>query len=126
MAVKYPRDAGFRPGASDNRLNAWYSEVHYQGRNVGRLAGAGAFPIELTLDHTRPVARTAGDAARLLEVLAGADASTRANRRDCVRRPIPSSSPETNALTTRSTPYRMKKSPKLVRQISHGPLELEA
>jgi amidase len=33
----------------------------------------GAFPIELTLDHTRPVARTAGDAARLLEVLAGAD-----------------------------------------------------
>jgi hypothetical protein len=33
----------------------------------------GAFPIELTLDHTRPVARTAGGAARLLEVLAGAD-----------------------------------------------------
>src|SRR4029077_11749096 len=23
LAVKYPRDAGFRPPASDNRLNAW-------------------------------------------------------------------------------------------------------
>src|SRR5260370_24400109 len=33
----------------------------------------GVFPIELTLDHTGPIARTAGDAARLLEVLAGAD-----------------------------------------------------
>jgi amidase len=39
----------------------------------GLVPYTGVFPIELTLDHTRPIARTAGDAARLLEVLAGAD-----------------------------------------------------
>ena len=39
----------------------------------GLVPYTGVFPIELTLDHTGPIARTAGDAARLLEVLAGAD-----------------------------------------------------
>src|SRR5256884_5701319 len=39
----------------------------------GLVPYTGVFPIELTLDHTGPLARTAGDAARLLEVLAGAD-----------------------------------------------------
>ena len=200
LAVKYPRDAGFRPPASDNRLNAWYWRCSIKGATSGALAGkkiaikdnvcvagipmmngsnvlegyvpdvdativtrildaggeiigkavcehlcfsggshtsdtgpvlnphdpkrsaggsssgsaalvvagecdmaiggdqggsiripssfcgavghkpthglvpyTGVFPIELTLDHTGPIARTAGDAARLLEVLAGAD-----------------------------------------------------
>src|SRR6266576_170726 len=39
----------------------------------GLVPYTGVFPIELTLDHTGPIARTAGDAAQLLEVLAGAD-----------------------------------------------------
>jgi amidase len=200
LVVKYPRDAGFRPGVSDNRLNAWYWKCSIKGAPSGPLAGkkiaikdnvcvagipmmngsnvlegyvpdvdativtrildaggeivgkavcehlcfsggshtsdtgpvlnphdpkrsaggsssgsaalvvagecdmaiggdqggsiripssfcgavghkpthglvpyTGVFPIELTLDHTGPIARTAGDAARLLEVLAGAD-----------------------------------------------------
>jgi amidase len=33
----------------------------------------GVFPIELTLDHTGPMARTAADVALLLEVIAGKD-----------------------------------------------------
>jgi amidase len=33
----------------------------------------GAFPLELTLDHLGPIARTAADAALLLEVIAGPD-----------------------------------------------------
>src|SRR5690606_9131622 len=33
----------------------------------------GVFPIELTLDHTGPIARTAADAALLLEAIAGRD-----------------------------------------------------
>jgi amidase len=74
----------------------------------GLVPYTGVFPIELTLDHTGPIARTAGDAARLLEVLAGADGL---DPRQPARLPIPSSSPETNALTTRSTPYRMRKAP---------------
>jgi amidase len=180
LAVKYPRDAGFRPPASGNRLNAWYWRCSIKGATSGPLAGkkiaikdhvcvadipmmngsnvlegyvpdvdativtrildacgeivgksvcehlcfsggshtsdtgpvlnphdpkrsaggsssgsaalvvagecdmghkptyglvpyTGVFPIELTLDHTGPIARTARDAAQLLEVLAGAD-----------------------------------------------------
>ncbi|MEH2507139.1 Asp-tRNA(Asn)/Glu-tRNA(Gln) amidotransferase A subunit family amidase [Bradyrhizobium sp. AZCC 1578] len=39
LAVKYPRDAGFRPGASDNRLNAWYWRCSIKGATSGPLAG---------------------------------------------------------------------------------------
>jgi len=39
----------------------------------GLVPYTGVFPIELTLDHTGPIARTASDAALLLEVLAGPD-----------------------------------------------------
>src|SRR6266852_3823401 len=39
----------------------------------GLVPYTGVFPIELTLDHTGPIARTARDAAQLLEVLAGSD-----------------------------------------------------
>jgi Asp-tRNA(Asn)/Glu-tRNA(Gln) amidotransferase A subunit family amidase len=63
----------------------------------GLVPYTGVFPIELTLDHTGPIARTAADAARFLRCLPGPMASTRANRRDCVRKPILSSSPETPA-----------------------------
>ena len=145
--MKYPRDAGFRPPASDNRLNAWYWRCSIKGATSGPLAGKkiaikdnvcvagiptmngsnvleGYVPdvdatiVTLILDAGREIVGT----GRLLLVppamppsfstcSPGPTASTRANRRDCVRRPIPSSSPETNALTTRSTPYRMRKAP---------------
>jgi amidase len=39
----------------------------------GLVPYTGVFPIELTLDHTGPIARTAADCAALLEVIAGAD-----------------------------------------------------
>jgi amidase len=39
----------------------------------GLVPYTGVFPIELTLDHTGPIARTVSDVARLLEVIAGPD-----------------------------------------------------
>src|SRR4029450_3704444 len=39
LAVKYPRDAGFRPSASDNRLNAWYWRCSIKGATSVPLAG---------------------------------------------------------------------------------------
>src|SRR6516225_5059579 len=39
LAVKYPRDAGFRPSASDNPLNAWYWRCSIKGATSGALAG---------------------------------------------------------------------------------------
>jgi len=39
LAVKYPREAGFRPPASDNRLNAWYWRCSIKGATSGALAG---------------------------------------------------------------------------------------
>src|SRR3954463_8889408 len=39
----------------------------------GLVPYTGAFPIELTLDHLGPLTRTVGDAALMLEVLAGRD-----------------------------------------------------
>jgi amidase len=39
----------------------------------GLVPYTGVFPIELTLDHTGPIARSAADVALLLEVIAGPD-----------------------------------------------------
>src|SRR5437667_6167077 len=39
----------------------------------GLVPYTGVFPIELTLDHTGPIAATAADVALLLEVIAGED-----------------------------------------------------
>ena len=39
----------------------------------GLVPYTGVFPIELTLDHTGPITRTAADAALLLETIAGPD-----------------------------------------------------
>src|SRR2546428_222400 len=92
LPVKYPRDAGYRPPASENRLNAWECDMAIGGDQGGSIripssySGAvglkptyglvpytGVFPIELTLDHTGPIARTAADCALLLEAIAGPD-----------------------------------------------------
>jgi Asp-tRNA(Asn)/Glu-tRNA(Gln) amidotransferase A subunit family amidase len=108
LAVKFPRDAGFRPPASDNRLNAWYWRCSIKGATSAPLAGKriaikdnvcvagiptmngsnvleGYVPdvdatiVTRILDAGReivgtgPIARTAGDAAQLIDVLAGTD-----------------------------------------------------
>lgn len=39
LAVKYRRDAGYRPPASENRLNAWYWKCSIKGAPSGPLAG---------------------------------------------------------------------------------------
>jgi amidase len=38
-AVKYPRDAGYRPGGEENRHNAWYWKCDIKGAAKGALAG---------------------------------------------------------------------------------------
>ena len=39
LPVKYPRNAGYRPPASENRLNAWYWKCSIKGAPSGPLAG---------------------------------------------------------------------------------------
>src|SRR6201997_4466193 len=39
LPVKYRRDAGYRPAASENRLNAWYWRCSIKGAPSGPLAG---------------------------------------------------------------------------------------
>jgi amidase len=39
LKVKYPRDAGYRPSAAENRLNAWYWKSSIKGAPSGGLVG---------------------------------------------------------------------------------------
>ncbi len=39
LPVKYPRDAGYRPGDDENRLNAWYWKASIKGAQSGKLSG---------------------------------------------------------------------------------------
>jgi Amidase len=39
LPVKYPRDVGYRPAVSENRLNAWYWRCSIKGAPSGHLAG---------------------------------------------------------------------------------------
>src|SRR6201981_538777 len=39
LPVKYQRDAGYRPAAAENRLNAWYWKCSIKGAQSGPLAG---------------------------------------------------------------------------------------
>jgi amidase len=39
LPVKYPRNAGYRPAPSENRLNAWYWKCSIKGAATGLLAG---------------------------------------------------------------------------------------
>ena len=39
LPVKYPRNPGFRPAFSENRLNAWYWKCAIKGAASGKLAG---------------------------------------------------------------------------------------
>ena len=38
-AVKYPREAGYRPSGEENRYNAWYYRTSVKGSAEGKLAG---------------------------------------------------------------------------------------
>ena len=55
------------------RMPASFCGVFGLKPTYGLVPYTGIFPIELTLDHTGPMARTAADCARLLEVIAGLD-----------------------------------------------------
>jgi amidase len=55
------------------RIPSAYSGAVGHKPTQGLVPYTGIFPIELTLDHTGPIARTAADCALLLEVLAGPD-----------------------------------------------------
>lgn len=55
------------------RIPASYSGAYGHKATYGLVPYTGVFPIELTLDHTGPIAGSAYDCALLLEVLAGPD-----------------------------------------------------
>src|SRR5256885_16262460 len=55
------------------RIPSSYSGAVGLKPTYGLVPYTGVFPIELTLDHTGPIARTAADCALLLEAIAGAD-----------------------------------------------------
>jgi amidase len=39
LTVRYPRSGGYRPGAEENPLNAWYQKCSIKGASTGILAG---------------------------------------------------------------------------------------
>jgi amidase len=53
----------------------------------GLVPYTGAFPIELTLDHLGPMARSAADCALMLEVIAGPDGLDPRQRADLIAQP---------------------------------------
>jgi amidase len=55
------------------RIPSCWSGIYGLKPTWGLVPYTGAFPIELSLDHLGPMARTTGDVALLLSVLAGAD-----------------------------------------------------
>ena len=55
------------------RIPASWCGVYGLKPSYGLVPYTGVFPIELTLDHTGPMARSAAGVAQLLEVLAGPD-----------------------------------------------------
>jgi amidase len=55
------------------RIPSSYSGAVGHKPTYGLVPYTGVFPIELTLDHTGPIARSAADCALLLEAIAGLD-----------------------------------------------------
>ncbi|HEV7535693.1 MAG TPA: amidase [Acidimicrobiia bacterium] len=55
------------------RMPAGWTGIVGHKPTYGLVPYTGIFPMELTLDHTGPMAATVADVARYLEVLAGAD-----------------------------------------------------
>src|SRR5436853_2615167 len=92
--VQNPRRAGFSAGGSSSgsaalvaagevdmaiggdqggsiRIPSCWCGIYGLKPTYGLVPYTGIFPIELTLDHTGPLARTVADVALLLEVIAG-------------------------------------------------------
>ncbi|HEY2635784.1 MAG TPA: amidase [Solirubrobacteraceae bacterium] len=59
-------------GGSVRLPSSWSGTVGHKP-TWGLVPYTGAFPIELTLDHLGPITRSAGDCARMLDVIAGDD-----------------------------------------------------
>ena len=55
------------------RIPACWCGIYGLKPTYGLVPYTGIFPIELTLDHTGPMARTVAEVAQLLEAIAGAD-----------------------------------------------------
>jgi len=55
------------------RMPSCWCGIYGHKPTYGLVPYTGAFPIELTLDHVGPMARTVADVALLLEVIAGPD-----------------------------------------------------
>ena len=55
------------------RMPACWSGIYGHKPTHGLVPYTGIFPIEMTLDHTGPMARSVGDVATLLQVIAGPD-----------------------------------------------------
>src|SRR5947199_9378368 len=55
------------------RIPSCWCGVYGLKPTYGLVPYTGVFPIELTLDHVGPIARSASDAALLLEAIAGPD-----------------------------------------------------
>jgi amidase len=55
------------------RIPASYSGIVGHKPTFGLVPYTGAFPLEQTIDHLGPIARTVADAARVLDVIAGPD-----------------------------------------------------
>ena len=55
------------------RIPAGWCGIYGLKATYGLVPYTGVFPVELTLDHTGPMARTAADCALLLEAIAGPD-----------------------------------------------------
>ena len=45
--VKYPRTPGYRPGADENKFNAWYYKSTVKGASEGKLKGKTS-PLRIT------------------------------------------------------------------------------
>ena len=72
------------------RIPASWCGIYGLKPTYGLVPYTGVFPIELTLDHTGPMARTAADVALLLEAIArGPTGWTLGRRPDCPGNLIP-------------------------------------
>ncbi len=65
---------GTDTGGSIRNPSAWCGVVGLKP-TYGRVSRHGVFPLGMTLDHVGPMTRSVGDAAAVLEVIAGADAN---------------------------------------------------
>jgi amidase len=69
------------------RIPSGWCGIYGLKPTYGLVPYTGAFPIEMTLDHLGPMARTVADVALLLEVIAGPDGLDPRQRSDLLPKP---------------------------------------